>query len=146
MMLNPEPLHPHEMLSWMTIPTYPGVYILGSYARHVTIYSQQMRAFNLIDALCKTGQLRPGVSIVVVGGGIAGLTAAAAAAIRGANVTIIESDDDFCPIQRQAAKRYLHPQIYDWPLSELEIGRENKADFPFLDWEADDAEIVFRNL
>ena len=145
-MLNLKPLHPHEFLSWMAIPTYPGVYILGCFARHVTIYSQQMRAFNLVDALCKTGQLRPGASVAVVGGGIAGLTAAAAAAVRGAKVTIIESDHDFFPIQRHAGTRYLHPHIYDWPLYEKATGRENTADFPFLDWEANDAEAVFEKL
>ncbi len=141
-----EPLHPHELLSWMTIESYPGVYLLGSYARYVTIYSQQIRALNLIDALCKTGQLQRGVSVAVVGGGIAGLTAAAAAAVRGAEVTVIEGDKDFFPIQRQAGSRYLHPHIYDWPLSELQAGQENRADLPFLDWEAGEAVIVFRKL
>jgi hypothetical protein len=105
-----------------------------------------MRAFNLIDALCKSGQLQPRVRVAVVGGGIAGLTAAAAAVVRGADVTVIETDEDFFPIQRNAAKRYLHPHIYDWPLQEVEPGRENIADFPFLDWEAHDAEVVFTNL
>ncbi len=141
-----EPLHPHHLLSWMAIPAYPRTYILGSFARHVTIYSQQMRAFNLVDALCKTGQLNNGVSVAVVGGGIAGLTAAAAAASRGAEVTIIERDEDFFPIQRHAGERYLHPHIYDWPLYELKEGQESKADFPFLGWEADKAEDMFRKL
>lgn len=141
-----EPLHPHELLSWMRIPSYPGVYVLGSFAHHVTIYSQQIRAFNLIDALCKTGLLRPGVSVAVVGGGIAGLTAATAATVRGADVSIIESDKGFFPIQRQAGARYLHPHIYDWPLSELESGEESKARFPFLDWEAGEADVVCRHL
>ena len=145
-MLNLEPLHPHDLLSWMAIPTYPGVYILGSFARHVTIYSQQMRAFNLVDALCKTGQLLPGARVAVVGGGVAGVTAAAAAAVRGADVTIIESDEHFFPIQRNAGNRYLHPHIYDWPLYELEAGREDKAGFPFLDWDADEAGNVFSEL
>jgi FAD dependent oxidoreductase len=141
-----KPLHPHHLLSWMEIPAYPKAYILGSFARHVTIYSQQMRAFNLVDALCKTGQLSNRVSVAVVGGGIAGLTAAAAAAVRGAEVTIIERDEDFFPIQRHAGKRYLHPHIYDWPLYELKEGQEDVANFPFLGWKADEAEVVFREL
>ncbi|HEU4434433.1 MAG TPA: FAD-dependent oxidoreductase, partial [Pyrinomonadaceae bacterium] len=141
-----KPLYPHEFLSWMAVPGYQGIYILGSFARHVTIYSQQMRAFNLIDALCKTGQLRPKTKVAVVGGGVAGLTAAAAAAVRDARVTVIESDKDFFPIQRNAGNRYLHPHIYDWPLFEAETGRANTADFPFLGWEADDADKVFRKL
>ena len=145
-MLDLKPLHPHQLLSWMAIPTFPGVYILGSFARHVTIYSQQMRAFNLIDALCKTGQLRPGTRVVIVGGGIAGVTAAAAATVRGAEVTIVETDKDFFPIQRHAGNRYLHPHIYDWPLYDLKPGLEDRADFPFLGWEAGEAEIVFRKL
>ena len=52
-----KPLHPHEFLEYFFVPGYPGAYLLGCFSRHVTIYSQQVRGLNLIDALCRTGQV-----------------------------------------------------------------------------------------
>lgn len=127
----------------MALPDFPGVYVLGCFASHVTIYSQQVRALNLVDALCRTDELTPETRVVVVGGGAAGVTAAAAAAVRGARVTIVESDSNFFPIQRNAATRYLHPHIYDWPLNEDAGGRSG---LPLLGWEAADAPVVFQRL
>src|SRR5690242_5208705 len=136
-------LHPHEFLDYCAVPEYPGVYLLGCFARHVTIYSQQIRAINLIDSLCRTGQLGKGSSVAVVGGGVAGLTAAAAALVRGANVTVIEQSFDLCPIQSEAGERYLHPHIYDWPLGE---NKDGAAGLPLLDWDAQSAEKVFKRI
>jgi len=134
------PLHPHELLRYMAVPGNPSAYLLGSFARHVTIYSQQIRAINLIDALCRTGQIGRGTSVIVVGAGVAGLTAAAAALVRGASVTLVEQGTDLAPIQSEAGARYLHPHIYDWPLQQVEGIR---AGLPLLDWEAGPAADVF---
>jgi len=46
------------------------------------------------------------------------------------------------PIQSNASERYLHPHIYDWPLTP---GNES-AGLPLLDWEAGDASSVFEKL
>jgi hypothetical protein len=137
------PLYPHEFLKYMSVPSYPGVYLLGSFARHVTIFSQQIRAMNLIDGLCRTGQLGRGTGVIVVGGGVAGLTAAAAALVRGARVTVIEQGSDLCPIQSEAGDRYLHPHIYDWPLTDP---HEGEADLPLMAWKAGEARDVFKEL
>jgi hypothetical protein len=137
------PLHPHELLKYMTVPGYPSVYLAGSFARHVTIYSQQVRAINLIDALCRTGQIGRSTSVIVVGAGVAGLTTAAAALVRGASVTLVEQGTDLCPIQSEAGARYLHPHIYDWPLQEVQGSR---ADLPLLDWGAGTAASVFEGF
>src|SRR6185437_16381722 len=75
-----------ELLKRMTVPSHPAVYVLGCFAQHVTFYSQQVRAMNLIDALCKTGMLVEGSTIGVVGAGLAGLTVTAAALKRGMSV------------------------------------------------------------
>lgn len=125
------------------MPGNPGVYLVGSFARHVTIYSQQIRAINLIDALCRTGQIGRGTSVIVVGAGVAGLTAAAAALVRGASVTLVEQGADLSPIQSEAGARYLHPHIYDWPLQQVQGSR---ADLPLLDWEAGTAASVFEGF
>jgi hypothetical protein len=130
----------------MAVPAYPGAFILGSFAGRVTIYSQQVRALNLVDALCKTGQMAKGTPVAVVGGGIAGLTAAAAAAVRGAEVTLIEKENEFFPIQRHTTTRYLHPHIYDWPLGDRKEGSGAVAKLPLLRWTAAPANAVFDRL
>lgn len=130
----------------MALPDHPGVYVLGSFARHVTIYSQQVRAMNLVDALFRTGQVERGTSVAVVGGGAAGLTAAAAAAWRGARVTVIEKEQSYLSIQRNSDKRFVHPHIYDWPLEQGHPDREDRADVPFLGWTADTSRIVFERM
>ena len=42
----------------------PPVFIVGSFARRVTIYSQQVRATNLVYALLRTGRLNPDDRVV----------------------------------------------------------------------------------
>ncbi len=125
------------------MPGNPSVYLVGSFARHVTIYSQQVRAINLIDALCRTGQIGRSTSVIVVGAGVAGLTAAAAALVRGASVTLVEQGTDLSPIQSEAGARYLHPHIYDWPLQAVQGSR---AGLPLLDWEAGPGSQRFRRI
>lgn len=138
-----QPLYPHKFLELMAVPGHSGVYLLGSFARHVTIYSQQIRAVNMVDALCRTGQLGAGTRVIVVGGGVAGLTAGAASLVRGAKVTVIEQGSGLCPIQSEAGEQYLHPHIYDWPLVEPNNG---EADLPVLAWKAGEAKAVFEGF
>ena len=64
-----------------------GFYVLGSFARSVTVYSQQVRAIGLIDAMLGLGKLRHDSKVAVIGGGIAGTTAAAALVKVGVAVT-----------------------------------------------------------
>jgi hypothetical protein len=51
---------------------HPGIYILGCFARRVTLYSQQVRALNLIYGLHAIGELKAGEPVVVIGAGAAG--------------------------------------------------------------------------
>src|SRR5271155_5680130 len=104
-----------SLLRRFSVPSFPGVYVLGCFARYQTLYSQQVRALNLIAAMCETGHLRQGTRLAVVGAGAAGLTAAAAGAYRGASVTLLEQLEGPMEIQRNNRQRWLHPRIYDWP-------------------------------
>jgi hypothetical protein len=142
-MTCPRPLYPHEFLAEMLVPGYENVHVLGCFARYATIYSQQVRAINLVDALCRTGRLAKGTRVDVVGGSTAGLTAALAAAARGASVRVFEKEAHLFPIQRNPGKRFLHPHIYDWPLGEL---FEGSAGLPILNWEANHADQVIAAL
>lgn len=133
-----------ELLRLMGVKGYPGVYVLGAFAKYVTVYAQQVRALNLIEALAKNGVLTRRSRLAVVGGGIAGLTAAAAAAVRGAgHVSVFEKLGDTMRMQRVSQQRFLHPYIYDWPEN---AGRGETADLPLMGWKAENASKVITQL
>jgi hypothetical protein len=127
------------------IPTY----VLGYGARQVTIHAQQVRALELMWALDrdtddgKAGAL-VGREIVVVGGGIGGVTAAAAATLFGATVTILEEGPALMHLQRGCHHRYLHPHIYEWPNDRR--ARYAGAHLPILSWNADSADEVAERI
>lgn len=133
-----------ELLRLMEVPGHPRLYVLGCFARYVTVYAQQVRAFNLVDTLAKSGVLTPGSEVAVLGGGIAGLTAAAAAAVRGVrSVSVFEKEANTMRLQRGTEKRFIHPHIYDWPTEEA---LKEQAGHDLLDWEAGIAADVIQKL
>lgn len=97
----------------------------------LTIFSQQKRALNLVHALLS--QCSPPTRIAIVGGGIAGITAAAALLSKGNRVSIYEKSGRFINLQYNNSTRYLHPNIYDWPQKHASNAR---TDLPFLNWTA----------
>src|SRR5262245_5070152 len=122
------------------------LYLVGIFARGVTVYSQQVRALNLIWALVEQGILACKLkedatdtggraSIAIIGGGFAGLTAAAALIKKGvhADINIFEQRDTLLPLQHGSDTRWLHPRIYNWPADDSESA---VADLPLLNWTA----------
>jgi hypothetical protein len=102
-----------------TFQVVPGLFLIGSLERGVTVYNQQVRAHNLVWALweIQNAEKRKIRRVAIVGGGIAGLTAAAGFLSlfeRSVSVTIFETLWDLCPIQLGSDTRWLHPKIYDW--------------------------------
>jgi hypothetical protein len=136
-MTKEEALH---LLRDFQLPNHKNVYILGCFAKYVTLYSQQVRALNLIAALLKTGVLRKHGKIAIVGAGAGGLTAAAGAAVHDLDVTILEELEGSLEFQSSNRQRWLHPHIYDWPNEEFQ--NDPWAHLPLLDWKADYAEKV----
>lgn len=139
-----------ELLDFFSHAPIPGLYVLSSRERRVTVYSQQIRALNLVRALVTTTthrRLKAGDHIAVVGGGIAGVTAAAAALIVGARVDLYEMKPVLLPLQTGNSTRWLHPRIYDWP---LEVAATSSTDLPFLNWDTgtagDVAEQILRQF
>ena len=130
-----------QLLRKLEVPNYPRTYVLGSLAKHVTFHSQQMRALNLIHALCCTGRLDAGSHVGIVGGGLAGLTAAAGALRRGLRASIFEAKgsldepDGLMPLQRASTERWVDPDIYDWP-------DERATTLPLLGWTAEHADTI----
>jgi hypothetical protein len=127
----------------MEVPQRPGVYQIGCLERRVTLYSQQVRALNLVYALFDLGKLAPSSRAVVVGAGAAGLTATAALARCGAHVTLLERLDEVIPFQSRNLTRWLHPHIYEWP---AEGCLNPHSGLPLLGWSADHAAAVARTL
>jgi NADH dehydrogenase FAD-containing subunit len=56
------------------------VFFLGCFENRVTLYSQQVRALNLVDAILDQQLVREHGKVAIVGGRAAGITAAAALA------------------------------------------------------------------
>ncbi|HEX7145291.1 MAG TPA: FAD-dependent oxidoreductase [Gaiellaceae bacterium] len=116
----------------------PQTFVLGgSHETRVTVVAQQARAINLAWALHRTGRLvgRDGKpsSVGVVGAGAAGATFAAAAGLLGANVTLVDEHEEPITTQRWSFDRYLHPNLFDWP---VEGWNQERAGLPLMDWAA----------
>src|SRR5579871_6143146 len=140
---------PNNILSRMEVPSEPRIFILGSLESRITLFSQQVRALNLIFALEQKNLIVHGANnetcndLAVIGGGVGGLTVAAAAVNRGFRVTIFERAGILVPLQRTNYTRWLHPNIYDWPRP----GSENPdAGLPLLNWEANTTRSVISRI
>jgi hypothetical protein len=127
------------------------IFLIGLLDSGVTIFNQQVRALNLIWALDHAGRLCPASAIAVVGGGIAGLTAAMAlrkifsltADSLRRTVTLFEQRSVLCPLQRGCATRWVHPHIYDWPEAGSTIP---SAGLPIMNWRAGRASDVAASI
>ena len=120
------------------------VFLLGCLEKRVTVFKQQVRAHNLIWALGESRQQNLPKKIVVVGGGLGGMTCAACILSlfpKDTAVTILERHSDLCPYQQGCDIRWLHPKIYDWP----KLGsRAPSASLPVLNWSEGRASDVAR--
>jgi len=128
-----------NIIELLQVPNQAGLFILGGFARRVTIYSQQVRAINLIDALAGQGYLTPASKVAVVGAGFSGLTAAAALTKLGIRPTLYDTQTASMHLQRSCATRYIHPHIYDWPSEDI---NKIQASLPVLDWSANGSKNV----
>jgi tetratricopeptide (TPR) repeat protein len=137
-------LSPAELLKHTQVPDFPCVHLLGEFESRVTVYSQQIRALNLVYSLFEQGRIEPGDKVAVIGGGVAGLMATAALARRGCQVTLLEKQASLLHLQANCDKRWIHPHIYDWP--EERSLREDTDDLPFLRWRAARAREVVQTL
>jgi hypothetical protein len=120
------------------------VFVIGAFDSRITFYSQQVRALSLVHALREQGVLRNGMRVAVVGGGAAGLTAAAGLAVLAdVEIDLYERAQEVLPLQSATTRRRLDPHIYGWP----EAGSDDPiADLPLLDWTAAPAQEVRRDL
>jgi hypothetical protein len=116
------------------------LYVLGSFEKGLTIYSQQVRALNLVWAMIEAAPKEALQRVAVIGGGFAGLTAAAGFLLKGAQcVFVFEKRGALCPLQEGSDTRWVHPRIYDWP---NEGSTSPAAALPLLNWNAGRASDV----
>lgn len=123
-----------DLIKRMRVKGYDKVFAVGSNASRVTFASQQRRALNLLWALTEDEILEAGMKVGIVGGGLAGMTAAVAAELLGMNVSVIEEKNDLMHLQRGNSSRYIHPNIFDWPAGSSKVAI---TDLPFLNWSED---------
>jgi NADH dehydrogenase FAD-containing subunit len=71
---------PAKVIAASVVPGTKSVFFLGCFESRVTLFAQQVRALNLVDALLDQGVVRETGRVAIVGGGAAGVTAAAALA------------------------------------------------------------------
>jgi hypothetical protein len=134
-----------EIIEEALIPGTHSVFVLGSFERRVTVYAQQVRALNLVDALLSRDLLRDTGRVAIVGGGAAGITAAVALARAVPKLQVLdlfERRSNVMELQHNST-RYLHPHFYDWPY----VGSENSnAGLPLMNWTAGPARAVVATL
>ncbi|MEZ6031014.1 MAG: FAD-dependent oxidoreductase [Hyphomonadaceae bacterium] len=135
-----------RILDLMSVPGSSRIFVLGAYARRVTIYSQQVRAVNLVDAIQHYGFGLCGRQVAIVGGGAGGLTAAARALVYGGNVTVFEQSASLLSVQSEASHRWVHPHLYEWPVELIDGQLPDNAGLPVLDWSAQNADDLAKHL
>jgi hypothetical protein len=128
----------------MRVPEDDGLFVLGCFERPATLYMQQVRALNLIFALSRA-PVREDCALAVIGAGAGGLTAAAAAAMLGWRVTLLDRiENNVLSLAGSVTnQRWLHPHIYDWP---AEGADRTDAGLCVLNWDAGPADRVISNL
>jgi hypothetical protein len=121
------------ILAAANVEQYAGkVFSIGPFGIRVGFTYQQERALNLVYALVKDTRIAVGHKILVVGGGLSGITAKIALHAMGyGKVHLIEALDDILMVQQDATHRMLHPCYNNWPL----VDRFSPtSDLPFLNW------------
>lgn len=118
-------------------------FIIGAFESGITVYKQQVRALNLIYALHVTDRLKQGARIAIIGGGISGVTAAAAASALGDEVYLFERSPVLLHLQHGCDTRWVHPHIYDWP---ARGSLRPYAGLPLVDWREGTAGAVVEQI
>jgi hypothetical protein len=72
------------------VPDTKSVFFLGCFDKRVTLYAQQVRALNLVDAILDQRLVSERGKVAVVGGGAAGLTVTAAFAKAAPKMRVID--------------------------------------------------------
>lgn len=119
------------------------VYFIGPFAKRINFAAQQNRAVNLVYALVKKNKIEKDRPLAVVGGGLAGLTAATILHLLGFEVHLFERAPMVLARQRATSHRVLHPTVNAWP---FETDLEPTTELPIFDWSAGVCDEVLKEL
>lgn len=121
-----------------------GCFSIGTGQGNVSVSAQQVRALNLVAAL--HSDLGPvefeQQRIAVFGAGLSGLTFAAAAASKGAAVTVLELREAPFGTWVDECTRPIHPNVLEWPRSNFWASPESQS--RFFSWEAGELGALLR--
>ena len=108
------------------------VFVLHPRFERANFYAQQVRVLHLLIELVKQDIVHPVKKreIGIIGGGIAGLTAAAGALSMGLGVRLFDPKENLLSQYNQAIHREIHPNIISWPFNQLRA----VTNLPFLNW------------
>ena len=129
-------------LGFYAVDANQTVFAIGQNERRITMHSQQIRAYNLAWALTVTGKVGPATRVAIVGGGLAGATAAAALTNTECSIDLFARAHVLFDVQL-GSHRFVHPTIFDWPLP---CAFAAATTLPALNWRADEADSVARSL
>jgi hypothetical protein len=137
---------PQQIINEARIPGTSSILVLGSFEKRVTVYAQQVRALNLVDAMLSENLIRPqSGKVAIIGGGAAGITAAVALARTSPGLDkldLFERNSGVLALQ-QGSRRFLHPHFYDWPAPGSD---SDDAGLPIMNWTAGPAGDVAATL
>ncbi|UZW60064.1 FAD-dependent oxidoreductase [Lysobacter enzymogenes] len=102
-----------DSLALLTLKCAPNVFDLSADMSHASIRDQVVRARLLARDLAALPQ--PPRSVLVVGAGFAGVSAALTLAKAGIAVTVVEVNPKPFELQWHADDRYVAPFMYEWP-------------------------------
>lgn len=135
----------HIVVEASFLHTRPNCYFVGPYAQRVSFASQQIRALDLVTGLSSLKYdllKRQGISVAIVGAGLAGMMAAAALRSHNIKVHIFEAENEILCKHEAAHHRLVHPTIGRWPFEEL----QHTSRLPLFNWCASSCDKVMAKI
>jgi hypothetical protein len=120
------------------------IYNISSSIRPVSVRDQMVRAQLLVRHLCLAGELGENDRLLVIGGGVAGVTAALCAQREARHATLIEEKDSLFSTFEDCTTRQIDPYLYEWP-SPCWTCEGYSGDVPLL-WTAGEPAAIVEDL
>jgi len=142
-MSAPPPQNPPTDPFLLTYRVRDHLYDIGPHISPISIRDQMIRAHTLVMRAMRERIIAPDKPLLIVGAGVAGATAAIAAARAGVHTTVVDKETNTFALQLGCKTRYLDPTQYDWPADHWGHG-----EFPLLPrdfllaWEGGDSSVI----